>query len=82
MKVYVYCMQIYSEIKQVMNIVLNWNHFDKLSQTITILHKFIMSCHVIHLLYGASWGLYSVHYENTPIQIYRKFHLQKLKIFR
>ena len=24
----------------------------------------------------------SVHYENTPIQIYRKFHLQKLKIFK
>ena len=23
-----------------------------------------------------------VHYENMPIQIYRKFHLQKLKIFR
>ena len=22
------------------------------------------------------------HYENTPIQIYRKFHHQKLKIFR
>ena len=22
------------------------------------------------------------HYENTPIQIYRTFHLQKLKIFR
>ena len=22
------------------------------------------------------------HYENTPIQIYRKFHLQKLKVFR
>ena len=22
------------------------------------------------------------HYENKPIQIYRKFHLQKLKIFR
>ena len=22
------------------------------------------------------------HYENTPIKIYRKFHLQKLKIFR
>ena len=21
------------------------------------------------------------HYENTPIQIYRQFHLQKLKIF-
>ena len=24
----------------------------------------------------------STHYENTLIQIYRKFHLQKLKIFR
>ena len=24
----------------------------------------------------------SIHYENTPIQIYRKFHPQKLKIFR
>ena len=23
-----------------------------------------------------------MHYENTPIQMYRKFHLQKLKIFR
>ena len=23
-----------------------------------------------------------IHYENTPIQIYRKFHLQKLKKFR
>ena len=22
------------------------------------------------------------HYENTPIQVYRKFHLQKLNIFR
>ena len=25
---------------------------------------------------------FTYHYENTPIQIYRKFHLQKLKIFR
>ena len=24
----------------------------------------------------------NLHYENTPIQICRKFHLQKLKIFR
>ena len=24
----------------------------------------------------------TIHYENTPIQIYRKFHLQKLKNFR
>ena len=31
------------------------------------------------------WWIYfqqSNHYENTPIQIYRKFHLQKLNIFR
>ena len=27
----------------------------------------------------SSWQ--QIHYENTPIQIYRKFHLQKLKIF-
>ena len=25
---------------------------------------------------------WAFHYENTPIQIYRKFHLLKLKIFR
>ena len=24
----------------------------------------------------------TIHYENMPIQIYRKFHLQKLKISR
>ena len=24
----------------------------------------------------------SIHYENMPIQIYKKFHIQKLKIFR
>ena len=28
------------------------------------------------------YELSALHYENTPIQIYRKFHLQKLKIFR
>ena len=27
-------------------------------------------------------ALQTIRYENTPIQIYRKFHLQKLKIFR
>ena len=26
--------------------------------------------------------LFGDHYENTPIQLYRKFHIQKLKIFR
>ena len=30
---------------------------------------------------GMKWYL-TFHYENTPIQIYRKFHLQKLKFFR
>ena len=25
---------------------------------------------------------YKIHYENTPIQIYWKFHHQKLKVFR
>ena len=33
---------------------------------------------VFFFLCGALW-LLSAHYENTPIQIYRKFHLQKLK---
>ena len=43
--------------------------------------------------YGASGRLYFMvvafpgylhlyHYKNMPIQMYRKFHLQKLKIFR
>ena len=27
-------------------------------------------------------GEHRIHYENTPIQTYRKFHLQKLKFFR
>ena len=27
-------------------------------------------------------SMFGVHYENTPIQVYRKFHLQNLKIFR
>ena len=35
------------------------------------------------LLYEATIPFVSFpHYENSPIQIYRKFHLQKLKIFR
>ena len=34
---------------------------------------------VLNIIIPATW---TVHYENTPIQIYRKFHLQKLTIFR
>ena len=30
----------------------------------------------------AKWYTNVLHYENMPIQIYRKFHLQKMKIFR
>ena len=30
---------------------------------------------------NAQADLNFLHYENTPIQIYRKFHLQKLKTF-
>ena len=31
---------------------------------------------------GAGRFAFRWHYENMPIQIYRKFHFQKLKIFR
>ena len=43
--------------------------------------SFITSGHM-HRKYKQKHFKMSVHYENTPIQIYRKFHLQKLKIFR
>ena len=38
----------------------------------------------VHILSNPinSTDISQIHYENTPIQIYRKFHLQKLKIFR
>ena len=36
----------------------------------------------ISVSYPHSNAFIHYHYENTPIQIYRKFHLQKLKIFR
>ena len=37
-----------------------------------------LKCSNTEFIYGSK----NVHYENMPIQIYRKFHLQKLKIFR
>ena len=42
------------------------------------------NCDHLFLKEGAGYfGFrHASHYENTPIQIYRKFHLQKLKIFR
>ena len=48
----------------------------------------VLTGELIHLKYFAtdlqreSICKKSHHYENTPIQIYRKFHLQKLKNFR
>ena len=41
--------------------------------------------HYMSLFYHLKCFLFpsnTVHYENTPIQIYRHFHLLKLKIFR
>ena len=47
---------------------------------------FVLSLFVPHLFFLSCLGMAVFHdcghYENTPIQIYRKFHLQKLKIFR
>ena len=42
-------------------------------------------CVNVHCITKTAMQLYlssEKHYENTPIQVYRKFHLQKLKIFR
>ena len=38
---------------------------------------------ILQLSFGTTkMAAYGNHYENTPIQIYRNFHIQKLKIFR
>ena len=37
------------------------------------------NCTALEVLFNP---LYKTHYENTPIQIYRKFHLKKLKNVR
>ena len=49
----------------------------------------LTTVHIGNVLWTFEWSSYSPdmraqcpHYENTPIQIYRKFYLQKLKIFR
>ena len=36
----------------------------------------------IHYKFVLEQGALEIHYENTPIQIYRRFHLQKLKKIR
>ena len=39
-------------------------------------------CHCDHLDGEEGARCYAFHYENTPIQIYSKFRVQKLKIFK
>ena len=36
---------------------------------------------MLHIIFDEDWPT-GFHYENTPMQIYRKFHLLKLEIFR
>ena len=49
-----------------------WSFFNTI---FTILFQYKKACLANTLI------VLNFHYENTPIQIYRKFHLQKLKIF-
>ena len=49
-----------------------------ISYLLTILVPKILASPLYYMLFKNFW----THYENTPIQIYRKVHLQKLKIFR
>ena len=62
----------------------NWKFPDKNSDIFHISAQNI-DCGYSYLFWSAALkGLNKkkYHYENMPIQIYRKFHLQKLKIFR
>ena len=61
------------------------NSHPRRSIWLCIVHMFEDTCSLIRaalLSYCIVLRVYNGHYENTPIQIYRKFHLQKLKIFR
>ena len=60
-----------------------------LFERLPTISPFISWLSIIFLISGRSVNfpplgdlLFFFHYENTPIEIYRKFHLQKLKIFR
>ena len=50
----------------------NWKYPDQLHLLISV---FIVR------LYNSFYNISAYHYENTPIQIYCKFHLKKQKIF-
>ena len=49
---------------------------------ILLIYLFIYLFVVIHVILIISEKQFHLHYENTPIQIYRKFHLQKPKFFQ
>ena len=44
--------------------------------------QYMILAEIKQIMYTPATPVLMYHYENTPIQIYRKFHLQKLKNFR
>ena len=56
---------------------LHWAHFGELREQIIFMHKTKTLIATLFTVLKITF-----HYENMPIQIYRKFYLQKLKIFR
>ena len=52
--------------------------------SLTFLEKQIKeeNYHQLEICIMLNWLFGAVHYEHTPIQIYWKFHHQKLKVFR
>ena len=63
----------------------SWRNKETIN-TFPLKQKCLIWGYVIKYFYLKQTGLYfaflQLHNENTPIQVYRKFHLQKLKIFR
>ena len=57
-----------------------FSYFLYLFSFITVMVSQIM--YYVLVYYDIPEDAREIHYENTPIQIYRKFHVQKLKIFR
>ena len=87
--VFVYCVILVSMVGCVLWLYLSLDIFCTISKTykrpntvfVYCLSLFASSwCHCLFL--DVFYTVCTTHYENTPIQTYRKFHLQKLKIFR
>ena len=64
------CVRYYKTFSQVFNSHIGLKQGDPSSPLLFMLHVNDMLQHI------------NSHYENTPIQIYRKFYLQKQKTFR